>query len=330
MIRKQSIKQRCLIAIATILTSISVQSQNASFDSFISQMKEVNAINIDAFGKKYYDTSLDTVHFGKFLPRQEHSHSSHKAELLWKKGGYMKMDGSIVVFLTRHCFNHQDCFEHMQTESTLIDYIMATYTTDGKLIDCRSIGYDGTSYYCEMSNDNKNNSVIVEQCELADGSQMHKYEDFIYLSKRYRYTIGKKGNIKCKTIGKEQKKLVYNKEAHCAPMPFSEFRSYFEKWDKAYERDSVFRIVDYSSDIQSAAFYKLTSDTIDKRSLPRDIMWRPCRYMETPNEYLFFIIADGATPLKGYPYSDYIKLVFTKDGKYRRAEHLGIIKTIPM
>ncbi len=319
----QIFKQWCLVAIIMILASMPAWSQDASFTSFLAQMKNVSAINVEAFGEKRYEASLDTVRYGKFLPRQEHSHSCSNTQLLWQEGGYMKMDGFIVVLLTRHCFNHHDRFEHMLMESALVDYVVATYTPEGCMIDCRSFGYDGIPYRCEMIHNNKNNSIIVEQSELADSSQMYKYEDFLFLSRRHRYTIDKTGNIKVKAIGKERKKIVYNKDAHCDPMPFSEFLSYFERWDKPYKLDSVFQITDYGADIQSAAFYKLTSDTIDRRSLPREIMWRPCRYMETESEYHFFVIADSGRPIHGYPYSDYIKLVFTKDGVYRRAEHMG-------
>ena len=309
-------------------SNISTRAEDASFSAFLAQMKEVNAINIEAFGDWSFESDTCPVlkSCERFIPNHI-KHSCRGKEFSWHPGNYMRINNVVVVLWQRLCTNHQDRFKGNFMESWLFDYIIATYTPEGNLIDARPIGYvefpDGMPYLCEMNYDSRHYTVTVDQSEMADATQAYKYEDYVYLSRRYRYSIGKKGNIKCKAIGKERKKIVYNKDAHCDPMPFCEFLSYFERWDKPYEFDSLFHLRNYRLSLWMPSFYKLTSDTIDRRSLPAKIMWRPCRYMETESEYHFFVIADSGRPIHGYPYSDYIKLVFTKDGVYRRAEHMG-------
>ena len=202
------------IFICLACSSISTRAQDASFSAFLAQMKEVSAINVEAFGKKYYDTSLDTVRFAQFLPRQEHSHSCSNTELLWQEGGYMKMDGFIVVLLTRHCFDHHDRFEKHLVESWSEDYVVATYMPNGQMIDACCIGFRGGYYQCEMKYDNSRRMVSVEQSELIDEDQIYQCEDYEYQAKRYSYTIDKRGRIKRKNVGKPYKKIIYNQEAH--------------------------------------------------------------------------------------------------------------------
>lgn len=298
-----------------ILVSLASNSfaQEATFADFLLKLKRIDSTDSISFGSHIlFENELDTVLFAQYIPLQEIQHSCD-IYYSWQGGSYMKQKEGYIVFLERICGDHLDKFDYYVVENTVTEFVIATFDRNGNRIDAQSIGRDGHGYYWNFKCDGKHLRIFTEQGELEDPRQLCQYKDYDYIVNSEKISIGRNGLIHRKMMGRPMKRTIINKNAHCAPMTFEEFKSAFQKWDKPNRNDSLFmNLKDSVHDLQSAAFYKLVPDSIDKQKLPMDVQWIPGCYIEEPDQYLFFM---KEAPYEGEEYMNYIVLCFSKKGK---------------
>lgn len=113
------------------------------------------------------------------------------------KGSYVEFKNFIAVALQRYCMDYQDGNNEWFMENDGFDYMLITYSRNGKMIDCKSIGHYGTTAYkigIKESDDGK--SLVVEQRTLDDCSLLVQYKNLEYTSCTRKYTLNSDGKIK--------------------------------------------------------------------------------------------------------------------------------------
>lgn len=231
----------------------------------------------------------------------------------------MKCEDFVIVMLQRHCPDYQDGNSRWLTENLVTDYMLITYSLQGKVLDHKVIGHRGEAYFTRIRPTQRPLGFLAEQGSLDDCSLLLQYKkDLAYTVRSHEFIIDSEGSIEDKTIGAPQKefKRLKGSDDH---ITFEQFLSCFEKWDKPYANDSLF-IQRRDAELPIPASFDFIPDTLDCDCMPKNIMWTPCSYIVSGTRYFFFVVKSCLTPNIGlYPYADYMILEFNQDGLFKRA-----------
>ncbi len=208
----------------------------------------------------------------------------------------------------------------MENDGT--DYLLVTYSLDGKMLDYKTIGHFGAAYPLRITASDNGLSLVVQQKVLDDCSLLYQYKNLVYTVSTRKYTLKSNGKIKEQCIDDPHKEIVYVMSS-VKQFTFDQFLSYFQKWDKPYVDHTLFTPPSERAELPFESCLSLIPDTLDHNSWPRDIQWIPCQYIETENSISCFLIKDCPTPKIGFlPYTDHLVLEFHKNGTYKCARNI--------
>ena len=232
----------------------------------------------------------------------------------------MEFDGLVAVMLKRHCQDYKDGNSQYFMENSVTDYMLITYSRGGEIRDFKTLGHDGWAYFTRISPGGQALKFIVEQGSLDDCTLIFRYKDLVYTVRTCEYTIDPDGKIKDKTVGASQKETIKNPENNRTPIRFEEFMSYFGKWEKPYVNDSLFVPAREDAELPFPACFSLIPDSLDCNCWPRNLEWTAGWYIESNSHYFFFVCKGCMNPHSHQaPYTDYMMLTFSKDGKFEEA-----------
>lgn len=300
-------------------------AQPAAFRTFLSGFKKCTQINMTSFGERIISDSvlIDSDMYARFLPPIQDGCLCGQDDVFWQKGSYMERGGFITIMLKRHCQDYKDGNSQYFIENDVTDYMLVTYSRDGKILDFKTVGHDRRAYFTRIVPSGQAPNFLVEQGSLDDCTSILRYQDLTYTVRTYEYNVSPDGKIKERTTGTAQKETIKNPENDRTPIRFEEFMSYFKKWDNPYVNDSLFIPSPPYADLPFPECFSLIPDTLDCGCWPRDLQWTPCRYIESKEGYFFFVVKSCMTPHRApSPYADYMVLEFCKDGTFREASNV--------
>lgn len=264
---------------------------NTSFKAFLSELKKVNSIEKSSFGKPYDFIDNDEKYTG-FLPKADDECRCKSGSIRWQKGSYVEYENYIVVLLQRYCPDYQDGNSKWFVENDGMDYMLITYSSDGKMLDYKKVGHDGTKAY-DVNMTTAKNGLVVEQKILDDCSLLYQYKDLVYTVAKHEYTLRPDGKISKRNIGNPQKE-VEDVMSKVEQFSFEKFMSYFEKSD---DTSIDYTLFTGRGELPFESCRSLLPDTLlDPNCWPRNIRWCPGRYIENKNGISFFIVRDCSTP----------------------------------
>lgn len=313
---------RSLFLCFFLLSLTEVTAQPVLFSTFLSEFKKCARIELASFGDSVISSTLDGDMYEKFLPSDASDCLCNPADIFWQQGGYMKCEDFVIVMLQRHCPDYQDGNSRWLMENLLTDYMLITYSLQGKVLDHKVIGHRGEAYFTRIRPTQRPLGFLAEQGSLDDCSLLLQYKkDLAYTVRSHEFIIDSEGSIEDKPIGAPQKEFKRPKGSD-DHITFEQFLSCFEKWDKPYTNDSLF-IQRRDAELPIPASFDFIPDTLDCDCTPKNIMWTPCSYIVSGTRYFFFVVKSCLTPNIGlYPYADYMILEFNQDGLFKRALYL--------
>jgi len=172
--------------------------------------------------------------YARFLPPIQDGCLCGQDDVFWQKGSYMERGGFITIMLKRHCQDYKDGNSQYFIENDVTDYMLVTYSRDGKILDFKTVGHDGRAYFTRIVPSGQAPNFLVEQGSLDDCTSILRYQDLTYTVRTYEYNVSPDGKIKERTTGTAQKETIKNPENDRTPIRFEEFMSYFKKWDNPY------------------------------------------------------------------------------------------------
>lgn len=288
------------------------------FSSFLLKLKEIEQIDILAFGDTIIDPNLTDVAFLPYLS-QISSQLSKRGDCAWQGGGYMKKGDVVWVFLQAHLLDYKAEYGKWFMEPMLTKYFVATYTKDGKLLDSQCVG-NGDGIYRFTVDGYKGKSFSVSQFVLDDPAMTHDYKGLDYTVQRSKVTISSKGDVKMRHQGEYRQHVPAEELASKPPLSFVDFLKNFKRWDKKEFDDSLFVYSKENSFLASSSLLKLfPKEKICERCWPKDLSWTPCCYIETKQSFLCFMLMDCSFPKKEeVRYVDHVIAVFGKDGQLKK------------
>jgi hypothetical protein len=310
------------IIVLMILLSSHVHAQKVSFQTFLSEHKEVEKLDSTSFGSPYEFIESESL-YSEFLPTiNDDCHCKQKG-IRWQKGSYIEYKNFIAVALRRYCSDYLDGNDEWFMENEGFDYMLITYSRDGKMIDCKTLCHSGTAAYAigiKASDDGQ--GLAVEQRTLNDCNPLVQYKNLEYTSCTRKYTLLSDGKIK-ESITIAPHKETVDVLSSVEQFSFEQFKAYFNKQDKPVIDHTLFSQSRGDAELPFESCLSLIPDTLDHNCWPRDICWTPCQYMEHEDLISFFIIKDCRTPKVGFlPYTDYMVLEFHKDGTFKGARNI--------
>lgn len=296
-----------------------VRGKEESFLSFLQHFKEVNNIDLFAFGDAIIEPNLTDVPFKLYLSQISHQLSKRK-DCVWQSGGYMRKGNVVCVFLQAHLSSYQDEYSKWFMERLQTQYFVAVFTKGGKHLSSQCIGKRDGMHRFSIDSAN-GTSFYVSQFILDDPSMVHDIKGADYAVQRCKVTIGSKGEIEMRQIAEYKQHIPDDELKQNPPLSFGDFLSKFRKWDKKEFGDSLFVCSqEANSSLSSSLLLELFSkNIICERCWPKDLCWTPCHYIETEHSFLCFMVIDCSFP-KGQelPYSDYVIALFDKKGQLQK------------
>ena len=276
------------IIVLMILLSSHVHAQKVSFQTFLSEHKEVEKLDSTSFGSPYEFIESESL-YSEFLPTiNDDCHCKQKG-IRWQKGSYIEYKNFIAVALQRYCMDYQDGNDEWFMENDGFDYMLITYSRDGKMIDCKTLCHSGTAAYAigiKASDDGR--SLFVEQKTLDDCSLLVQYKNLVYTSCTRKYTLLSNGKINERITIAPHKETV-DVLSSVKQFSFEQFKAYFHKQDKHVIDHTLFTMAEEDKELPFESCLFIIPDTLDHNSWPRDIRWIPCQYIEQKNLITFFI-----------------------------------------
>lgn len=304
-----------------ILPLTHVCAQETSFKDFLSEHEKVNCIDSVSFGKAF-DLIEDVERYSAFLPPTDDRYKdSIYVTWGWLRGSYIEGKKYITVTLKRYYSDFLDGNNQWFMENEVTDYVIITYSHEGKILDCMTIGNSGAAYSLRMSAQKHGMGIVVEQRIVDDCSQLHQYVNPVHTVFTKEYILKSDGRIKEREIVAPHKEVV-DVMSSVKQFSFEQFLSRFRKWDKPYVDHTVFTPSSDLADLPFESCLSLIPDTLDCNCWPRDIQWIPCRYIETEDALYFFIVKCCDLPKVGYRYADDLVLEFHKDGTFKCARNI--------
>lgn len=78
----------------------------------------------------------------------------------------MECGDFIAVMLKRHCQDYKDGNSQYFTENIVTDYMLVTYSRDGKILDFKTVGHDGRAYFTRIAPNKQVPNFLAEQGSL--------------------------------------------------------------------------------------------------------------------------------------------------------------------
>lgn len=305
-----------------ILLSSHVHAQQVSFHTFLSEHEKVERLDSASFGCPYEFIENEN-RYSKFLPPANDDCLCKQEDIRWQKGSYVEFKNFIAVALQRYCMNYQDGNNEWFMENDGFDYMLITYSRDGMMIDCKSIGHYGTAAYkigIKASHDGKD--LMVEQRTLDDCSLLVQYKNLEYTSCTRKYTLNSDGKIKESVTVAPHKEIV-DVLSSVKQFSFEQFKAYFQRQDNPKIDHTLFTREGGDKELPFESCLALIPYPLDYNCWPRNIWWTAYQYIEDEEQFSFFVIKSCDTPKIGfYPYSDKMILEFHKDGTFKGARNV--------
>ncbi len=310
--------RRFLFGLLFLFCVDSMLAQTDVFSSFLLKLKEIEKIDILAFGDTIVEPNLTDVAFQPFLSKIS-SQLNERKDCAWQGGGYMKKGDVVWVFLQAHLLDYNDGYSKWFMEPMLTKYFVVTYTNDGKLLDSQCVG-NGDGIYRFAVDGHEDKSFFVSQFVMDDPAMTHDYKGLDYTVQRSKVTVSSKGVVKLKPQGGYRQHVPDEELASNPPFSFVDFLKNFKRWDKKEFDDSLFVYSKANSFLASSSLLKLfPKEEICERCWPKDLSWTPCSYIETKQSFLCFMLMDCSFPKKDEArYVDYVIAVFDKDGHFKK------------
>jgi hypothetical protein len=246
---------------------------------------------------------------GAFLPTSLPCDCQESNDVSWYKGSIVRRGKVVVAFMKRFCAD-----SHSSERASFTEDIVITYSRDGRIIDSRILGRDGRTAFSRKSGDLGRMTFTVQQASLADAHQIYEYGDLHYNMVKYRYAVDAAGKIKATPVGKAWKETVARDRETAGT--FGSLLAHFPLWGKADVEASAFGTTAATKELSHAAIKAFVPASADCECEPRELAWYAGYRMEQNGFVVLFMKKDCAVPAKaGYPYSDEVMAVFTKDGK---------------
>ncbi len=156
-------KLRLTILALKILVCSHVHAQQVSFQTFLSEHNKAEKLDSASFGSPYEFIESESLYYEFLPPANDDCHCKQK-DISWQKGSYIEFENFIAVALQRYCRDYQDGNDKWFMENDGFDYMLITYSRDGKMIDCKTLCHSGTAAYAigiKASDDGR--SLVVEQ-----------------------------------------------------------------------------------------------------------------------------------------------------------------------
>ena len=302
-----------------ILLSSHVHAQQVSFQTFLSEHEKVEKLDSASFGSPYEFIENESL-YSEFLPPANDDCPCKQKDIRWQKGSYIEFKNFIAVALQRYCMDYQDGNDEWFMENEGFDYMLITYSRNGKMIDCKTLCHSGTAAYAiaiKASDDGQ--GLAVEQRTLDDCSLLLQYKNLEYTSCTRKYTLLSNGKINERITIAPHKETV-DVLSSLKQFSFEQFKAYFHKQDKHVIDHTLFTMAEEDKELPFESCLSLIPDTVDTKGWPREICWNPCQYIESDDLFYFFLITDCRFPKEGYPYVEFLVLEFLKDGTFKGAK----------
>lgn len=289
------------------------------FELFLSKLRKVDQISIQAFCDTIIAPNMDYVSFSPYLSGLQPEPCAPES-YIWQSGGYMRKGNVVCVFLQAHLSSYQDEYSKWFMERLQTQYFVAVFTKGGKLLRSQCIGKRDGMHRFSIDSAN-GTSFYVSQFILDDPSMVHDIKGADYTVQRCKVTIGFEGEIEMRQIAEYKQHIPDDELKQNPPLSFGDFLSKFRKWDKKEFGDSLFVCSqEANSSLSSSLLLELFSkNIICERCWPKDLCWTPCHYIETEHSFLCFMVIDCSFP-KGQElaYSDYVIALFDKKGQFQK------------
>lgn len=259
-------------------------------------------------GIKIYGIESDNP----FLPDNLVCDCREADDVYWKKGSYIKKDNFLVLFMTRECDD-----SHSSEFLMYDDYVVATYTYDGKFIHSYIVGRSGRAHHVSMEGDLNTLRFTTEQASLPDPNILYDELDQHYCVQKYAFKIGKDGLIRRQSVGKPWIKTILADTTKLDKTTLKEHLWMFRKLDSKSITASAFK---YSGNCEYSDLDKIFVRTFLPDSAGCDcekykITWVPCSYVETNNYYVLLYGYGCPIPHEGYPFGADVIVTYTKRGE---------------
>lgn len=314
-----------LMPLLLLLLPVCTAAQEATFQSFLNELKECNKVELSCFGDvSASDDMLDKEKYKQFLPKLYSM--SLKEGFEWVKGSYIKHGDLIIAMLGIYCNDYDDIYKFYFVEHYVYTYMLVTYSPEGKIIEYKELGQHGgggsggDTYFARITPTDDPLTFRVEQGLLFDPTLLDQYKDLEYVVMTQEFTINPDGDIKEMTIGTPRKEYIQAAGTGSHKIAsFEQFKSYFVKCEKPYVRDSLFTSTKEQDDLPVPDCFDFFPDTIASFAWPRYVYYTPCRYIETEGSCFFFVIEYSSQPFGVYPYRYYKILEFDGNGRFKKA-----------
>lgn len=316
-----AISDRAFHLFHNVVRSWETSAQQVSFQTFLSEHERRESFDSTSFNSPYKFIEQES-RYAEFLPPTDEECRCKPENVRWTKGSYIKHKNFIAVILQRYCMNYQDGNEQWFIENDGDDYMLITYSLDGKMLDYKTVGHYGAAYPIRVTSSDNGLSLVVEQKVLDDCSLLHQYKNLTYTVSTRKYTLKSNGKIKERLVDAPHKEVV-DVMSSVKQFTFEQFLSYFQKWDKPYVDHTLFTPSSERAELPFASCLSLIPDTLDHNCWSRDIQWISCQYIENENSFFCFLIKDCPTPKTGFlPYTGYLALEFHKNGTFKCARNI--------
>ena len=269
-------KLRLTILALKILVCSHVHAQQVSFQTFLSEHNKVEKLDSASFGSPYEFIESESL-YSEFLPPANDDCHCKQKDISWQKGSYIEFENFIAVALQRYCRDYQDGNSKWFMENDGVDYMLITYSRDGKMIDCKTLCHSGTAAYAigiKASDDGR--SLFVEQKTLDDCSLLVQYKNLVYTSYTRKYTLKSSGKIKESIVVAPHKETV-DVLSSVKQFSFEQFKDYFHKQVNPAINHTLFTSAGEDRELPFESCLFIIPDTLDHNSWPRDIRWIPCQ-----------------------------------------------------
>lgn len=317
---------RKIIFTLILLPIANVMAQEATFQSFLNELKECSKVEIS-----YYvdisasdDWQLNEGKYKQFLPKMYSM--SLKNGFQWVKGSYIKHGDLVIAMLGIYCEEYDDIYKFYFVEHDVYTYMLVTYSSEGKIIEYKEIGQHGgggsggDTYFARITPTDDPLTFRVEQGLLFDPTLLDQYKDLEYVVLTQEFAIRPDGDIIQTTVGTPYKERIRAEGTGSHKIAdIEQFKSYFVKCEKPYANDSLFASKKEQDDLPVPDCFDFFPDTIISFAWPRYVYFTPCRYIEAKGNYFFFVIEYSSQPFGVYPYRYYKILEFDGNGRFKKA-----------
>lgn len=279
----------------------------ALFQLFLTDFTDHDRKDIDilTFGDMIFHQRIDKDKYGMFLPESDDCDCSEEYTY-WQQGSFLQKGNIVVVFMHRYCYDDEFY--------SYCDYMVATYTRDGRLIDSKSVGRIGRLYNFRMEGDVKHLRIVSECGELMDPEELRDYGDLMYSMEKKKFEVCKDGRIKESRVGKQWVETVQQKDGIIKDVTFDEYMDFFTPW----ESDKVSKETFYRKGSEELKYsYRKTflPYSVDCGCKRRNSRWTPAFRKETEDYIIVFFQNFCDYPKDDIPfYNDFVIATYSKDG----------------